>query len=255
MSKAKQKAQPGTMKKVLEYLRPYMGLVAQLDHHLGRLMKSLEESGQANDTLIVFCADHGDMLGDHWLGEKELFYEAAVRTPMIVLDPRAQADGTRGKALSQMVQAIDVLPTILDAFAINPCTWSHVVEGESLLPLLEGRPVPWRDAVFSEADYAFRGARWTLGRQPSDCRGTMVRTDRWKYVEWQGFRPQLFDLKNDPNELNDLGENPPPKVERDMRDRLLSWSLQRKNRTTTSDAEVEEKTEAVKQHGIHIGVW
>ena len=74
-------------------------------------------------------------------------------------------------------------------------------------------------------------------------------------MEWQGFRPQLFDLKNDPNELNDLGENPPPKVERDMRDRLLSWSLQRKNRTTTSDAEVEEKTEAVKQHGIHIGVW
>jgi len=241
---------------VAAHVKPtYMGLVAQLDHHLGRLMKSLEESGQADDTLIVLCADHGDMLGDHWLGEKELFYEAAVRTPLIVMDPRAQADGTRGTALSQMVQAIDVLPTILEAFAIDPGTWSHVVEGESLLPLLEGRSVRWRDAVFSEADYAFRGARWMLGRQPSECRGTMVRTARWKYVEWQGFRPQLFDLKNDPNELNDLGENPPPEVERDMRNRLLSWSLQRKNRTTTSDAEVEQKTEAVKQHGIHIGVW
>lgn len=241
---------------IAAHVKPaYMGLVAQLDHHLGRLLQRLEQSGHAKDTLIVFCADHGDMLGDHWLGEKELFYEAAVRTPLIVVDPRASADKTRGQALPHMVQAIDVLPTILEAFGVARDAWGHIVEGESLLPLLYGQPVPWRDAVFSEADYAFRGARWTLGRKPSECRGTMVRTAEWKYVQWQGFCPQLFDLKSDPDELNDLGERPPPDVEREMRERLLSWSLLRKNRTTTSDAEVEERTEAVKRHGIHIGAW
>jgi hypothetical protein len=66
---------------------------------------------------------------------------------------------------------------------------------ESLLPLLHGEDRPWRDAVFSEADYAYRQARWTLGRAPDECRGTMVRTERWKYVDWQGFGPQLFDLR------------------------------------------------------------
>jgi arylsulfatase A-like enzyme len=239
------------------HVRPaYMGLVAQVDHHIGRVLQVLQETGQLADTLIVFCADHGDMLGDHWLGEKELFYEAALRTPLIVVDPRTSADGARGGAVSQMAEAIDVLPTLLEALGIDPARFGHRLEGRSLLPLLHGAASePWRDAVFSEADYAYRQARWTLGRRPDECRGTMVRTQRWKYVEWQGFRPQLFDLQDDPGELQDLGASPPAAVVREMRDRLLDWSLTRKNRTTASDAEVEEKTEAVKRHGIHIGVW
>ena len=154
-----------------------------------------------------------------------------------------------------MKRIVDVLPTILDALGAEPGTYSHCVEGRSLLPLMREPGMPWRDAVFSEADYAFRAARWTLGRQPSECRGTMVRTQRWKYVDWEGFRPQLFDLLHDPNELKDLGANPPPEVEREMREHLLRWALGRKNRITTPDAEVELRTEAVKKHGIHIGVW
>jgi arylsulfatase A-like enzyme len=242
---------------IARHVRPaYMGLVAQVDHHIGRVLQVLQETGQLADTLIVFCADHGDMLGDHWLGEKELFYEAALRTPLIVVDPRTSADGARGGAASQMAEAIDVLPTLLEALGIDPARFDHRLEGRSLLPLLHGAASePWRDAVFSEADYAYRQARWTLGRRPDECRGTMVRTQRWKYVEWQGFRPQLFDLQDDPGELQDLGASPPAAVVREMRDRLLDWSLTRKNRTTASDAEVEEKTEAVKRHGIHIGVW
>lgn len=240
---------------IAAHVKPaYMGLVAQLDHHIGRLLDALEASGQAQETLVVLCADHGDMLGDHWLGEKELFYEAALRTPVLVADPRPEADVTRGSALTQMVEAIDVLPTILDALGLPLAAHSHLLEGASLLPLLYGAETPWRDAVFSEADYAYRQARWTLGRAPGECRGTMVRTSRWKYVDWQGFRPQLFDLQEDPDELRDLGGQGHP-VEREMRDRLLAWSLTRKNRTTASDAEVDQQTEAVKKHGIHIGVW
>ncbi len=241
---------------IAAHVKPtYMGLVAQLDHHIGRLLDTLEATGQRAHTLIVFCADHGDMLGDHWLGEKELFYEAALRTPLLVVDPRPQADATRGRGIDAMVQAIDVLPTLLDAVGLPLAPHAHRLEGQSLLPLLHAAAPSWRDAVFSEADYSYRQARWSLGRAPGECRGTMVRTQRWKYVDWQGFRPQLFDLQQDPDELHDLGGKGLHAVESVMRDRLLQWSLTRKNRTTASDAEVEDKTEAVKKHGIHIGVW
>jgi arylsulfatase A-like enzyme len=241
--------------RIAAHVKPaYMGLVAQVDHHIGRVLDALDQSGQAQDTLIVFCADHGDMLGDHWLGEKELFYEAALRTPLLIVDPRPAADATRGLASQAMVEAIDVLPTLLDALGVGLAPHEHLLEGRSLLPLVDGGSPSWRDAVFSEADYAFRQARWTLGRRPDECRGTMVRTERWKYVQWQGYRPQLFDLQQDPDELDDLGGKDLP-VEREMRDRLLEWSLTRKNRTTVGNAEVEQRTEAVKHHGIHIGVW
>jgi len=239
---------------VVRHVRPaYMGLIAQLDHHIGRLLQELERLGLREHTLIVFCADHGDMLGDHWLGEKELFYEAAVRTPLIVADPRPAADATRGRSVGALVEAIDVLPTLLDALGV-PCP-SHLVEGTSLLPHLHGARIVPREAVFSEADYSYRAACWTLNRLPGQCRGWMVRTHRWKYVEWEGLRPQLFDLQEDPHELHDLGDEPPPAVAREMRDRLLEWSLTRRNRITVDDAQVEQSTEAVKRHGIQIGVW
>lgn len=231
----------------------YMGLVAQVDHHIGRIIDTLTRTGQLDDTLIVFCADHGDMLGDHWLGEKEIFYEAAVRIPLIVVDPRPEADVTRGTGVADLVEAIDVLPTILDALDVTGD--SHRVEGRSLLPLMQGN-AETREAVFSEADYSHRGARLTLGRGVNECRGWMVRTQRWKYVIWEGFRPQLFDLQEDPDELHDLGASSPmPPIANELRDLLLDWSLKRKNRSTQTDLEVESSTQTVKKHGIYIGVW
>ncbi|MGI9493441.1 MAG: sulfatase-like hydrolase/transferase, partial [Geminicoccaceae bacterium] len=77
-------------------LPAYMGLVKQIDDHLGRLFAWMEEIGIAEDTMIVFTSDHGDYLGDHWLGEKELFHECSVRVPLIIHDPRPEADATRG---------------------------------------------------------------------------------------------------------------------------------------------------------------
>ena len=132
-----------------------------------------------------------------------------------------------------------------------------MVEGCSLLPLLEGRGVSgWRDAVFSELDYAFRAARHTLGRGPDECRAWMVRTERWKYVHWQGFRPQLFDMSHDPDELVDLGDDPAHETVRaEMRERLLDWQLLRKTRTTVEHATVERRTEDWKGNGLFIGVW
>ncbi|OGA12737.1 MAG: phosphonate monoester hydrolase [Betaproteobacteria bacterium RIFCSPLOWO2_12_FULL_63_13] len=241
---------------VIERVRPvYMGLVKQVDDHIGRLVGALEQLGRFEDTLVIFTSDHGEFGGDHWLGEKELFFEEAARIPLVLVDPDARADATRGSTDMRFVEAIDVLPTILDALGVPGA--HHLVEGRSLLPLARSAdPGRWRDLVVSELDYSFNEARRLLGRHPGDCHGWMVRTERWKYIHWQGFRPQLFDLEHDPYEFIDLGGDTrcEPQL-RGMRERLLQWMSERKLRTTLSDEEVEAGTNAAAKHGIHIGVW
>ncbi len=241
---------------VVRAVKPtYMGLVKQIDDHLGRLFRAMEADGRMDDTLILFTSDHGDFLGDHYLGEKELFYEEALRVPFIVYDPDPAADVTRGTVDERFVESIDVVPSFLEALGV--AVPSHIIEGRSLLPLLRGGPVvAWRDAVFSELDYAFRKARHFLGRGPQECRAHMIREERWKYVEWQGFRPQLFDLDADPDEFNDLGADPAfEAVRAGLRDRLLAWLASRKQRVTIGDDIVEQRTGTAAKRGNHIGVW
>lgn len=243
---------------VARHVRPaYMGLVAQVDHHLARLVDALVALGRLDDTLIVFASDHGEFLGDRGLGEKELFYDEVVRIPMIVVDPDARADATRGTADARFVEGVDVVPTVLGALGLPPS--AHRVEGRSLLPLTRGGSADagaWRDAAFCELDYGFRRARLTLGRGVRECRAQMVRTAQWKYVHWEGFRPQLFDLAADPRELSDLGADPRFSAERAaLRERLFDWLSTRARRTTVSDALVEARTDAHRRHGIDIGIW
>jgi arylsulfatase A-like enzyme len=238
---------------VIDCVRPaYMGLVKQIDDHLGRVWRMLDELGRWDDTLVVFTADHGDFLGDHWLGEKEHFYDTVQRVPLIVADPQASA---RGRREARFVQAIDVVPTVLAALDLPP--QSHRVEGVSLLPLTRNEPVPaWRDAVFSELDWSYRAARRALNRAPDECRAWMVRTAEWKYVHWEGFRPQLFDLADDPGELRDLGREPRfESVRRGLRERLFEWQCGLKRRTTVQLDEVERGTAAHKAAGVFFGVW
>jgi arylsulfatase A-like enzyme len=232
-----------------------MGLIKQIDDWLGRLFDHLRKLGRFDDTLIFFTADHGDFLGDHWLGEKEMFYEEALRVPFVVYDPDPSADSSRGTVDNRFVEAVDVVPTVLAALGL-PAN-DHLVEGHSLLPLLRGGKVEtWRDAVFSELDYSFREARTLLGRKPQECRAMMVRTDRWKYVWWQDFRPMLFDLAHDPKELRDLGARESyAHVRREMEGRLAAWLKARKTRVTVDDAYVEARTATHKKHGILFGVW
>jgi arylsulfatase A-like enzyme len=240
----------------VRHFRPtYMGLVKQIDDQLGRLFAELERSGRMQDTLIVFTSDHGDHLGDHGLGEKELFYEQAVRVPLIVVDPRPQADATRGTVEGRLVEAVDIVPTFLDALGLDPA--AHLVEGRSLLPLLHGERVDaWRDCAFSELDYSFREARRHLGRSPAECQAWMARTERWKYVHYRGLRPQLFDLLNDPLELVDLGDDPGHAgVRGEMRERIGEWLMGLKRRVTVDDAYVERRTEDHRRNKVHIGVW
>ena len=184
----------------------YMGLIKQIDDNLGRLFDFLEKKGNMKDTMIIFTSDHGDYLGDHWLGDKELFHEQIVKVPMIIYDPREMANKTRGHKEKRFVEAIDLLPTFLDA--VESKESKHRLEGNSLMPLINANKITnWKDAVFSEIDYSFNEARKILNLGASDARGYMIRNNEWKYIYFKGFPPQLFNLKNDPDEFKDLGQS------------------------------------------------
>jgi arylsulfatase A-like enzyme len=234
----------------------YMGLVSQLDDELGRLFAFLKERGLDRDTLIVFTSDHGDYLGDHWLGEKELFHDAIVRVPLIVVDPSPAADATRGTTVDALVESIDLAPTFLDALDLPAAPeW---LEGQPLTGWLHGTPPErWRDAVFSENSYAFRDpVRLPLGRAVDECQMTMVRTVRWKYVHHEGLRPQLFDLQADPQELNDLGDDPGfAGVREEMAMRMFDWLRQRKRVCTISQEDIASWNRREIDAGIRIGEW
>ncbi|KRV66243.1 alkaline phosphatase family protein [Pseudomonas citronellolis] len=240
----------------------YMGLIRQIDDQLGRLFDHMQSSGRWDDTLIVFTSDHGDYLGDHGLGEKEFLLEPAVGVPLLIRDPRAAADASRGTVEQALVQSIDVLPTLLDAFAVPLA--AHRVEGRSLQPLLHGqRPADWRDYAIAEYDYAFQApARERLGRPIDACRMYMVRSERWKYLAYDGFRPQLFDLQADPGELRDLGAEPAYADVREQHQRyLFDWLRGLKRRTTISNEEIDLRGQAFRygepEGGklVRIGEW
>ena len=234
----------------------YMGLVSQIDDQLGVLFRFLDERGLGDSTLIVFTSDHGDYLGDHWLGEKDFFHDCAVRVPLIVADPRPQADAARGSACEALVEAIDLVPTFLEYFAGE--AKPHVVEGRSLMPLLRGEPpADWRRYVFSEYDYAMLEARLSLNQPIGDCRLFMVFDGRWKYVHATGFRPLLYDLATDPQEFHDLGADPRYANEgARLRGALLDWALRDHNRITMPDRRIEAYARGQQlKSGILIGYW
>jgi arylsulfatase A-like enzyme len=240
---------------VVRHVRPaYQGLIAQLDDHLGRLFEFMDQQNLARDTLVIFCADHGDFLGDHWLGEKELFFDTVQRVPFIVADPRAQANATRGTVDSRFVESVDVVPTVLEALGL-PMP-GHRIEGRSLLPLLRGETPAWRDFVYSELDYGFKGARLTLQRTAQESRAFSVRTATHRYVNWLDLPEQLFDLCADPNELQDLGRDASTAAARSaMRDRLLDFLARRKHRTSVSDEFIASRTDTHKKAGVFFGQW
>ncbi|MDA0952863.1 MAG: sulfatase-like hydrolase/transferase [Proteobacteria bacterium] len=233
----------------------YMGLIAKIDHHIGRLMAHLRQRGLADDTVVVFTSDHGDYLGDHWLGEKDLFHEAVVRVPLIVADPRPGADAGRGRVVDDLAEAVDLAATFLEMAGGE--AQPHRLKGRSLVPLLAGqRPDDWREAAFSDGCFAKKPARVALGLDPSQACAFMVRTARWKYVHFQAAPPMLFDLQEDPCELRDLSRDGGCEtVRREMRDRLLDHLVARRLRIATSDEEIARQTAPAVPGRWPIGVW
>jgi arylsulfatase A-like enzyme len=235
----------------------YMGLIKQIDDQLGVLFRFMQEHRLFENTMIVFTSDHGDYLGDHWLGEKDLFHEPSVKVPLIVYDPSPEADPARGTLCDALVEAIDLVPTFLDAIGEEWRQQSHRLEGRSLLPWLNGKsPSPWREFAISEYNYAFLPVAETLGIAARDACLFMVIDRRWKYIHAPGFRPLLYDLKNDPEELRDLGAEPALEGERRrLADALARWGLRSSQRTTRSDAQILAARGKSERRGILLGVW
>ncbi|WP_206040793.1 sulfatase-like hydrolase/transferase [Roseobacter ponti] len=233
----------------------YMGLIRQCDDQMGRLFDWLEESGRMEDTMIILTSDHGDYLGDHWLGEKDLFHAPSVKVPLIICDPRESADPTRGTTCDALVESIDVTATIIDAAgATIP---DHIVEGRSLVPYLGGQtPDDARDFVISEYDYSKHPVGTTLEAPPRDARLFMVADHDWKLVHCAaGYRPMLFDLRNDPDELRDLGADPACATARaQMYEKLHAWGLRMSQRLTVSEDEIRAQRAGGNDTGVLLGL-
>jgi arylsulfatase A-like enzyme len=232
----------------------YMGLIRQIDDELGKLFAYLDAHGLRESTMIVFTSDHGDYLGDHWLGEKEFFHEPSVRVPLIVLDPRPEADATRGTVSTALVEAIDLVPTFVEFAGGEPAY--HRLQGQSLMPLLHGStPAGRRTAAFSEFDYAYSNVRTQLRSTADRSTMQMVVTDRWKLMRFDDHPPMAFDLANDPDELHDLGtDGGAATAIAELEDRLDDWA-ERIRRPTESIATLQRRSDTQTQRGILLGFW
>jgi len=216
----------------------YMGLIKQCDDQLGILLDYLESSGRLKDTMIVLTSDHGDYLGDHWLGEKDLFHDPSVKIPMIVYDPRPEADRTRGTTCDALVESIDLAPTFVEVAGGK--VQDHILEGRSLVPWLCGETPAWREFAVSEFDYSPTQQAVKLGLDPKDCRLFMVFDGRYKLMHAEGgFRPMLFDLKEDPDEFHDLAKGRAHQAEIDRLYAMLAdWGRRCAQRVTRSDDDI-----------------
>ena len=234
----------------------YMALVKQCDDQLGVLLDYLESSDRLKDTVIVLTSDHGDYLGDHWLGEKDLFHDVSAKVPLIIYDPSKKADSTRGTVCDELVESIDCVATFIESAGGE--VPEHIVEGKSLLPFIRGEaPDQWREFAISEYDYSVTPAGVKLGLAPRDCRLFMVADKKWKFMHAEGgFRPMLFDLENDPHELNDLArENNHTEIIDLMYERLGQWARRMSQRLTKSEQDLKTMRGRSQRRGVLLGLY
>jgi len=169
----------------------YLGLVSFLDDCIGRVLAALDAAGQRQSTLVVFLSDHGEMLGEHGFWTKSVMYEASVGIPLILAGPGVPP----GRRVGTPVSLIDLSPTAGRLFGQDDL---DALPGTSLIGLAAAPDDPQRTA-FSE--YHDGG---------SSTGAFMVRWDRWKYVHYAGWPPQLFDLESDPQEIEELSHSSAP---------------------------------------------
>ena len=169
----------------------YFGLCSFTDHNVGRILAGLREAGLEGDTTVVYTSDHGDNVGTRGLWGKSTLYQESAAVPMLVAGP-----GVPRGVCETPVDLLDLYPTILQAAGIDPTPVMDDRPGRSLRDLATGPAEPER-VIFSE--YHAAG---------SNTAGFMLRKGRWKYHHYVRFRPELFDLGSDPEELTDLATDP-----------------------------------------------
>jgi choline-sulfatase len=183
-------------------------MISYVDDQVGKLMDALKATGLADNTVVIFTADHGDMMGERGMWYKFNPYEWSVRVPMIVSAP----DALKGHVEERGVSLLDLLPTFLDlATDGNPPEVIDPVDGHSMVGLLNDDDPDWLDDVMME---------FTGEGIYSPC--LMLRKSGFKYVYCEDDPGMLFDLNNDPKELTNLcGNADYAAVEKDMLDDIL----------------------------------
>jgi len=169
--------------------RGYYGMIAYIDDQLGRIRQAISDAGIADDTVVVFSSDHGDMIGERGQWFKKTLFDPAIRVPIILHDP----SGKSGRVKAP-VSLIDLLPTLVE---LSGGSTSHLVtqiEGRSLLPLIEDDD-PDRMTLCEHLDGATIAPR------------VMLREGRWKLVYSKAYSAQLYDLDADPDELTNLADS------------------------------------------------
>jgi len=214
----------------------YFGLMSEVDDNLGRLFAHLKATGQYDDTLIVFTSDHGEQIGDHWLLGKCGYFDQSYHIPLIVRDPRREADSTRGRTVDAFTENVDILPTMLDWLKLDT---PHTCDGRSLLPFVTSSitPAGWREEAHWEFDFrdaTSDAAERALGVPLHACTLNVLRGDRYKYVHFAGLPPLLFDLHDDPHEFRNRANDPSYlPVVLDCAQRMLSWRMRHDEQTLT----------------------
>jgi len=217
----------------------YYGLMSEVDAQLGRVFDFLEETGQWDDTLVIFTSDHAEQLGDHHLLGKLGYFDQSFHIPMIVADPRPEADATRGHIVRDFTETIDTMPTILE-WLDQPIP--RTCDGRSLLPFLEqGKaPTDWRTEVHYEFD--FRNIYYSrpeahVGTSLDDSCLAVIRDHRYKYVHFANAAPLFFDLQSDPQELHNVANDPAYQgLLLEYAQKMLSWRMRYMDRTLTGYA-------------------
>lgn len=185
----------------------YYGMIAEVDAQFGRIVAALRDSGEWDNTLIVFTSDHAEMMGDHWSLGKGGYHEGSYHIPLVIRDPAAS--GAAGRQVDAFTSAADIMPTLCERLGLVP---RNHQDGRSLLPFVAGRePEHWRDAAFFEFDFrdVVNGAREAqFGLLSNECNLSVLRDEAFKYVHFSGLPPLLFDLKADPMELCNVAEDP-----------------------------------------------
>ncbi|MBI1338279.1 MAG: sulfatase-like hydrolase/transferase [Phycisphaera sp.] len=173
----------------------YLRTLSAVDDSLGRILKTLEERGELDNTLILYTSDNGYFFGEHGLGDKRLMYEESLRIPMLMrYPPLVKPNST----VTQMVLNIDVAPTLLDLADVPaPAT----VQGRSVLPLLAGKTAGWRTSFLYE---------YWIDLTDRIPRMVGVRTDGWKLIRYPDLQDidEMYDLTADPTEMTNLAQDP-----------------------------------------------
>jgi len=200
--------------------RAYYGMLSYIDDKIGELVSALGETGLAENTLVVFTSDHGEMLGERGLWYKQSLLEGSVRVPLIMRPPgRTPA---RRRHVSPPVSLLDLLPTLVELGSSGaPVDYVDPIGGHSLLPLLSSDSSAWGHPVFAE--YSAEGTY-------APC--LMVRKGTYKYIYCETDPALLFDLATDPDELNNLaGHQIHAATLADMHDEMLRvWDPQQYRR-------------------------